>query len=336
MALERTEIVLPARGRFDLRATVLADGSHLLPPYRWHEGSRPVLERPEQLPDGSVHLLRIRPAPRGVVLEVTGEGAREIEVLAPLAARVRRALALDVDLADFRRACARDPLLRPVARLGLGRLLRGTSVFEDVVTVLAGSNTTWEETGRSIGRLLRFGRRCPARRTLRAFPSPAALARIPARRLAGETGLGDRAARIVELSRAVVAGRRDLDALSRLGARATARALRGVRGIGPGGVGRLLLLLGHHDEPVRDRTARAFAQRTFGRDGSALDRWLRRQVPWRGLALWLAPRAADPATVALLRSGRWLAVPASRAARRTGREMPRSRARARRTHRPER
>ena len=62
MALERTEIVLPARGRFDLRATVLADGSHMLPPYRWHEGSRPVLERPEQLPDGSVHLLRIRPA----------------------------------------------------------------------------------------------------------------------------------------------------------------------------------------------------------------------------------------------------------------------------------
>ena len=63
--------------------------------------------------------------PGHVVLEVTGRDAREIEVLAPLAARVRRALSLDVDLADFHRICRADPLLRPLARAGLGRRLRG-------------------------------------------------------------------------------------------------------------------------------------------------------------------------------------------------------------------
>src|SRR4029453_10188855 len=89
MALERAEIVLPARGRFDLRATVVGRGHQPPPPYRWHEGRRPFLKRAEELADGSVHLLRIRPEPRGVVLEVTGRDAREIEVLAPLAARVR-------------------------------------------------------------------------------------------------------------------------------------------------------------------------------------------------------------------------------------------------------
>src|SRR4030095_11094846 len=108
---ERPEIVLRARSRFDLRATVLSQDHAELPPFRWCDGRRPSLERAEELPDGSVHLLRIRQAPRGVVLEVTGRTAREIEVLAPLAIRVRRALALDQDLAHFHRACARDPLL---------------------------------------------------------------------------------------------------------------------------------------------------------------------------------------------------------------------------------
>src|SRR5262249_6999644 len=77
VALERAEIVLPARGRFDLRATVLSNGRHELPPFRWHEGARPVLERAEELPGGSVLLLAIRPAPDGVVLRVTGEDASE-------------------------------------------------------------------------------------------------------------------------------------------------------------------------------------------------------------------------------------------------------------------
>jgi 3-methyladenine DNA glycosylase/8-oxoguanine DNA glycosylase len=336
MALERAEIVLPARGRFDLRATVLALGRETPPPYRWHEGTRPVLERPEELPDGSVHLLRIRPAPHGVVLEVTGRDVREIEVLAPLAARVRRALSLDVDLAGFHRTCRRDALLRPVARLGLGRVLRGTSVFEDVVRVLAWRTARREPTSRSIGWLVTVGRRCPARPALRAFPSPAALARISTQRLAAITGRGDRIAPIVRLSREVAAGRRDLEALPHLGVRDAARVLRSVRGIGPLGVARLLLLLGYLDEPVRDRDARAFARRALGGDGAALERWLRRQAPWRGLALWLAPWAADPATDGLLRSDRRPGVLASRAARRTGRGMPRSRARARRRRRPAR
>src|SRR5262245_709132 len=177
MTLERAEIVLPARGRFDLRTTVLDWGHGPPPPYRWHDGRRPVLERAEELAGGSVHLLRIRPEPRGVVLEVTGRDAREIEVLAPLAARVRRALSLDVDLADFHRRCRADPLLRPLARVGLGRMLRGTSVFEDVVGVLAGSTGSSRADPSAIGRLVRLGRRVPAQPGVRAFPSPRILAR---------------------------------------------------------------------------------------------------------------------------------------------------------------
>ncbi len=273
--LERAEIVLPARGRFDLRTTVLSDRYHELPPFRWQDGARPFLERPEQLPDGSVHLLRIRPALEGVRLEVTGRDAREIEVLAPLAARVRRALGLDQPLAGWRRTPAREPLLRPDARRGPGRLLRGTVMFEDLVKVLVCSHATWPEAVRSITRLTALGRRCPARPGLRAFPGPATLARLSIRQLEARTRLGHGAARIATLARDVAAGRCDLDAIERLPPAQATRALRAVPGLGASGVSRLLLRLGHRDPPVVEggrrsgappalRTARA-SQRRSGR-----------------------------------------------------------------------
>jgi 3-methyladenine DNA glycosylase/8-oxoguanine DNA glycosylase len=288
VALERTEIVLPARGRFDLRATVRSRGPQGLPPYRWRDGATPLLERAEQLPDGSVHLLAIRPDRRGVVLRVTGRDAREIEVLAPLAARVRRALALDFDPAPFQRACATDPLLHPVARLGLGRVLHGTSAFEDVVGALAcGGAASTEGTG-ALARLAALGPRCPARPSLRAFPAAGAVARIDPRRLRERTGLGQLAAGIRTLARESARGRRDLRAIDHLSTTAAARALAGVRGLGPVGVARVLLLLGHHDRPVLEPEARTFARSRLGHDRARFDRWLRRHRPWRGLALWFA------------------------------------------------
>src|SRR5262249_4876237 len=188
VALERAEIALPARGRFDLRTTVLSRDRLALPPFRWRDGARPVLERAEELPGGSVLLLSIRPHPGGVVLRATGEDASEIEVLAPLAARVRRALDLDLDLAAFHRLCRRDPLLRRVAALGAGRLLRGTSFFEDVVAAVAAGGSS----GAATARIAALGRRCPAAPELRAFPQPRRLARMAVSRLE-RTGLGSRA-----------------------------------------------------------------------------------------------------------------------------------------------
>src|SRR5437867_5612165 len=139
--LKTAEITLSARGRFDLRATVLSYGYYQLPPYRWEDGPRQVLRRAEQLPDGSVYLLEVRPAPGGVRLRVTGKDADDLVVLAPLAARMRKALRLDEDFREFHRLCRREPWLRPIARLGLGRMLRGTSLFEDLVKAIAWTNT---------------------------------------------------------------------------------------------------------------------------------------------------------------------------------------------------
>src|SRR5262249_59794297 len=108
----------------------------------------------------------------GVVVRAPGGDAGEMEVRARLAAGVRRALALALDLAPFHRLCRRDPLLRRVAALGAGRLLRGTSFFEDVVAAVAAGGSSGAATARIAG----LGRRGPAAPPQRALPPPPGLA----------------------------------------------------------------------------------------------------------------------------------------------------------------
>ncbi len=272
----RADILLPAHGRFDLRATVLAHGGGRLRPWDWSDGAHPVLRRADVLADGAVRLLTIRPAPGGVALRVSGRGAAEPEVLAPLAARVRTALQLDLDLAPFHRWCRSHAAFRPVARLGLGRLLRAPTLFEEVATTLVRTNAAADAAAAAMAALLRIGPQYPWSPRLRAFPTPRLVADAGVTRLRA-LGLGVRSSAIVALARDVVAGRVDLAALDRhapaQSATAVARALDAIPGIEPPGHAWLMLLLGHPDRGLLTPGA---ARR--------LAMW----APWRGLALWWA------------------------------------------------
>jgi len=238
--VERGQITLPVRGRFDLRAALASGGDSVPPPWRWRDGARPRLERPERLPDGSVRLLTVRPEPGGVLVQVIGRHAREIETLAPLAVRMRRALWLDLAPLARRRLHRRTARLRPS---GCG--LRGTTVFEDVVGVLAAGSAGPARAHRGLAGLVSFGSRWPADRSRRAFPTPDVLARTSLRLLRQRTGLGQRAAWIRALARDVARGARQLQRLEDLPPADAARALRTIDGLGPAGVRAVLLLLGH-------------------------------------------------------------------------------------------
>ncbi len=318
MSIERTEIVLPARGGVDLRAAVLCRGHRVLPPWSWQTGTDPCLERAEALPDGTVHLLRIRSHPRGIVLGVAGRHARQIEMLAPLAVRVRRSLGLDADPTAFRRHCRRDPLLRSAVGLRLGPVLRATTAFEDVVRLLAARSVAGATPDRAINGLLRLGRRCPADPRRRAFPSPAALARLPVATLRRRTGLGQEAAWLSTLARRVDSGRLDLRILDDLSCSEAARLLATIRGLDAPARARMLLLLGHHDTVALDRMGRAILRGALGGDAQRLSAWLRAQRPWAGLASWIAVRlhAADSRAVGAQRPvRRTRATPVRRAPR---------------------
>jgi 3-methyladenine DNA glycosylase/8-oxoguanine DNA glycosylase len=306
------EISLPARGRFDLRATVLSHGYHELAPCRWEEGPIPTFHRIERLATRSVYRLAVRPAARGVVLRVTGRDATEAEVLAPLAARMRRALRLDEDFADFHRLCRLDPALRPIARLGMGRLLRGTTLFEDLVKAIAWTNTTWRGAVSMIERLGRLGSRYPAEPRLRAFPTPEQILSAGERGLRDRAGLGYRAPYLIALAERVAAGALDLETLaaraSTLPSSDLARALAAIRGAGPATVAYGLMLLGHYDRPAIDSaTLRFAADALYGGHPTTvarLEKRFARYGEWSALVLWFLQWHAGRHAVALLEARR--------------------------------
>jgi hypothetical protein len=162
------------RMRRPLRTAALA--RHCAPPWRpWRRGG---LARAERTADGRVHLVVVRSTSTGIVLTATGVGAADAESLAPIAARVRRAL-----------------------RDGAASTPRGTSAFEDAALGLLAA----ADPG-AIPRLLALGHRCPVAPALRTMPEPAALAAMPAASLARRLRSAPLARRIQALARAFVAG----------------------------------------------------------------------------------------------------------------------------------
>jgi 3-methyladenine DNA glycosylase/8-oxoguanine DNA glycosylase len=274
-------------GRFDLATTVASGLRGLGPPWTWCPGRHPALRRAERLHGHRVYLLEIRPAPNGVVLRAVGPGTTAIEQLAPLAARVRRALQLDVDLTDLHRCCRSDPALRWIARAGLGRVVRGTTLFEDCLSALL------DDAG--LAALLSFGVRCPEARTRRACPTPRDLATVGARGLRARTGLDRRADAVVRLARAVEHNQVDLAAIDDRAASASRRALlqmlHTLPGVSPGTALGLAPLLGHHERLVLDRRTMHDAATVLLPErpptASALRRRLTHVAPWGGLVLRL-------------------------------------------------
>ncbi len=108
-----------------------------------------------------------------------------------------------------------------------------------------------------IGRLGTLGDPCPAAPALRAFPSATRIAKATEQRLRTGTRLGYRVPYLRTLAAEVASGSRDLERLEADAAHLTsdevARALRTIRGVGPGSVPWLLMMLGHYDRPVIDR-----------------------------------------------------------------------------------
>jgi hypothetical protein len=169
---ETGTIFLPTVRRIDVAALARA----CAPP--WRRWSRGAIARAERTADGRVHLVVVRARRGGVTVTVHGVGAREAEVLAPIAARVRRAL--------------------PAGR---GPGLRGTTPFEDAVATLlddaapAGARSS----------IARLGRRCAVAPALRTMPEPAALRGVARARLARCLGSTALARRVQALARAFAA-----------------------------------------------------------------------------------------------------------------------------------
>lgn len=272
---------------------MLGYGYYELPPFHW-DGV--VLRRAESL-NGRVVLLELseRPSrsPRRTtpVLSLSSDTALEPAAREELVRRARGMLRLDQDLSEFYALCRREPRLRRIPSLCLGRLLRGTSLFEDLVKAIAWTNTSWPQAVKMIRRLGDLGDPCPFAPDCRTWPGPRRIVEAGPRYLTREARLGYRAAYILELARRVVSGDLGLEKIEGIqDSEELARALLGIKGVGPASVAYLQAMLGHYTRPILDSATLAYLAKAHfgGRRPTAkqVERRFSAYGRWRGLVLW--------------------------------------------------
>ena len=209
--------------------------------------------------------------------------------LAAARRQIAHMLRLDDDLSAFHARCRDDPSLAWVARRGGGRLMRSTTVFEDLMKLLFTTNTTWAGTAAMTRKLVdALGANAPSGR--RAFPTPRRCVQ-QARFYRDVVRAGYRAEAAVRLARAFAGG--ELDDATFLGDQTSDRLWRrltALHGFGPYAAGQAMRLCGHYDRLALDSWCRARLAELDGRPGPPSDRAVARRfarfAPFEGLAMW--------------------------------------------------
>jgi 3-methyladenine DNA glycosylase/8-oxoguanine DNA glycosylase len=280
----------------DLQRTVVSHGLTELPPMRVHpdeSGFDVVLA----MPRGRPVRVRVRPAGRtrariSARPRPTGK-AQEVAI----ADGVRHLLRLDQDLSVLYALLADDEQLKWAIE-GAGRLMRGQTVFEDVVKTICTTNCTWSATVRMVSALVRElgepARGEPADTEHRGFPSPVAMAQADDAFYTDVVRAGYRGPYLRTLATAVAEGALDLEALAtattdELPDDELERQLLAIAGIGPYAAAHVMMLLGRHSRLVLDSWTRPKYAKLNGRKAkdTAIVKRFRRYGPWAGLAFWL-------------------------------------------------
>lgn len=269
-------ISIPASPDFSFYETVAAHGWRRLLPFAWDEDAQ-TLTRAEDLGNGRVVHLAVRAGTGGVEVQTDTDGDE-----AEITRRVRRMLQMDLPLADFHAYCRTQSALAPIAESGRGRLLRSPTLWEDVVKVIATTNTTWAQTIAMTARIVgAFGTEGLA------FPTAAQIAAVPFDEFAEKARMGYRNAYVHAIASAVAGGSLDLEAWQSktFTAADLRKRLLGLPGIGPYGAACLLLYIGKPEHVNSDSVARAALSQEMGRPvtDKEVHAFFEAHGEWRGL-----------------------------------------------------
>ena len=231
-------------------------------------------------------------------VEVLGRppGAAAAETLS---VTVREALNLDVDLSPFYELAADDPDLAWVTS-GAGRMVRSSTVFEEVVKTVCTTNCSWALTTKMVTALVEHLGEPAAGAPKegwrgRAFPTPEAMAAADERFYREVVRAGYRGPYLRTLARMVVAGDVDLEALGRstpdeLSDDEVEETLVALPGVGPYAAAHIGLMLGRYSRLILDSWTRPKYARLRGSRRPVADativRRFRRYGRFAGLAFW--------------------------------------------------
>jgi 3-methyladenine DNA glycosylase/8-oxoguanine DNA glycosylase len=278
---------IPLPPDFAFAATVESHGWYQLAPFEWQREPQ-ILKRRERIANATWQL-EIRVTAESLVVAATSaRGSRTLPASAQeeLTRRLRRVFQLDVDLAPFFALTRESAAHAWVERARYGRLLCGSTVFEDAVKIIATTNTTWRQTVRMtellVGKCGREG----------AFPNPEDVVRFSESELQEDCRLGYRARSIRALAAGIAEGAIDLEAIAdpRQDTAALYRSYLQLPGIGPYGAAHLLAMDGRYDFIAVDTEFRRFVRETYHRGRAVSDAAMLRRYAkwgrWKYLAYW--------------------------------------------------
>ena len=309
-AFAEFELRGPAGEPVDLRRTLLSHGVASLPPATLDEaacemtvtlaaGAGPRTVRISAGPPRSA----AGGGPAVALLSVADAGPPlESAEAATLTTTARRMLCLGDDLSAFYARAAADPDLAWACN-GAGRMLRSSTVFEDVVKTVCTTNCAWSATERMVGALVEhLGEPgpggSPGSPEQRAFPTATRMAEAADGFYREVARAGYRGPRLRALAISVASGGLDLEALlasprAELPDDEAERRLLELPGVGPYAAAHVMMLVGRPSRLILDSWSRPKYARLVGKPPGRLvaDRTIGRRFgaygSHAGLAFWL-------------------------------------------------
>ncbi len=280
----------PVLAAFSLRRTAMSHGWCALAPTAYDD-RRDALHRTLSLPDAGPLTVTVTQSKDGKLRASWGRVDGTCDDRIEIKRQLRHMLALDDDLSDLHARCAKVKSLRWVRDLGVGRILRSPTVFEDLVKTLATTNCSWRltelMTERIVDTLAVVG---PAGE--RAFPPPSAFVAAGESHFTDVVRAGYRARAFVELAQRFVDGDIDSDSWfsADLSDADVLDQVKALRGFGPYAAEGMLGLVGRPRGLALDSWIRAKLPRILGREAMTDAEIAERYAPlerWAGLGLWL-------------------------------------------------
>ncbi len=283
--------VLEPPAPFSLELVVRSHGWYQCPPFRWLEDDG-VLIRGERLGDDDL-LIQVRQ--RGEELQLTLDGPDADGTAGEeMVRRMRRMLRLDEDLSGFQAMAADKPRIAGAVGRGWGRILRGSSLWEDAIKALMGTNVAWRQAVRMIDNLCRLGPSSSRADDLPLVPTPAEVLAFDDAAIRERVRCGYRAPYLLAIARGVEEGSLDLAALDAGAAGMTGdqvfKRLKELPGIGPATAAYLMTFLGHYDRATVDSATIAFAAEHYfrgeKRPAKEVAALFEHYRPFRALGAW--------------------------------------------------
>jgi 3-methyladenine DNA glycosylase/8-oxoguanine DNA glycosylase len=226
---------------------------------------------------------------RGGMLRVTTDDADPDPIR--VIGHARHILRLDDDLEDFYNLAATHERLSWVSTANAGRLLRSSTVWEDLVKTICTTNCSWALTKKMVANLVeRLGE--PTASGKRAFPTAAAMAAVTVDVYRDEIRAGYRSPYFLELAEAVASGSIDPEGwlVTDLTTAELKKEMKKVKGVGDYAAENLLKLVGRYDGLALDSFLRSQYYKIHNNERVCKDARIERHYvkfgAWRGLAIW--------------------------------------------------